>query len=203
MGPSGQVAMKGPPRSPYTFPARHNRPHPVNIRSATLHDADAFAEIYAPIVLETAISFEWTPPTADDFRARIAKVGAKYPWLVAEDDNAHVAGFVYASSHRDPPSYQWSVNTSVFIRADARGQGVGTALYEELHRQLVERGYYRAYAGIALPNLGSVALHESVGYRLLGIYEKVGFKFGQWRDVGWWQKELQPCVGEPTPPRAG
>jgi phosphinothricin acetyltransferase len=174
----------------------------MKIRLVTPEDAEAVAAIYAPIVLETTISFDWDPPSADDFRARITKTLAKYPWLVAVDGSDKVAGFVYASGHRDPPSYQWSVNTSVFIREDARGQGIGTALYTELFKQLVSLGYYRAFAGVALPNPASVALHESVGFKPLGVYDKVGFKFGAWRDVGWWQKELQPHTeNEPAPPR--
>ena len=174
----------------------------MKIRSAAPDDAEAIAAIYAPIVLETTISFEWVPPTVDDFRAGIVKTLAKYPWLVAVDDQEALAGYVYAGSHRDPPSYQWSVNTSVFIREDARGRGVGTALYAELFRQLVSLGYCRAFVGVALPNPASVALHESVGFKALGVYEKVGFKFGAWRDVGWWQKELQPYTeSEPAPPR--
>ena len=137
----------------------------------------------------------------EDFRARIVKTLTKHPWLVAVDGSDGAVGFVYASGHRDPPSYQWSVNTSVFIREDARGQGVGTALYVELFRQLVSLGYYRAFAGVALPNPASIALHESVGFKLLGVYEKVGFKFGAWRDVGWWQKALQPPAPHPEPPQ--
>lgn len=174
----------------------------MRIRPVAEADAPALEAIYRPVVLETAISFEWEPPDDHAWRERIARVAATYPWLVAVDESHRVRGFVYASSHRDPPSYRWSVNTSVFIHADARGQGVGKMLYRELHRQLVDLGYYRAFAGIALPNAASVALHESVGYRPLGVYEKVGFKLGQWRDVGWWQKELQPQRGEPRPPRA-
>ena len=135
----------------------------MKIRSATPDDADAIASIYAAIVLETAISFETVPPTVEDFRARITKTLAKYPWLVAVDPSGAVVGFVYAGSHRDPPSYQWSVNTSVFIREDSRGQGVGKALYAELFQQLVALGYFRAFAGVALPNAASVSLHESVG----------------------------------------
>jgi phosphinothricin acetyltransferase len=173
----------------------------MKIRTATPDDAQAIAAIYAPIVLGTTISFEWVPPTVEDFRARIVKTLAKHPWLVAMDDVDQVAAFAYAGSHRDPPSYQWAVNTSVYVREDARGQGLGKALYRELHRQLVELGYYRAFAGIALPNAGSIALHESAGYRPLGVYEKVGFKFGAWRDVGWWQKELQPPAPDPLPPK--
>lgn len=173
----------------------------MRIRSATPDDAEAIAQIYAPIVLETTISFEWVPPSAEDFRARIIKTLAKYPWLVAEDSQAKVAGFVLASGHRDPPSYQWSVNTSVYIHGDHRGQGVGKRLYAELFRQLVELGFYQAFAGVALPNEASVALHTAVGFRHLGIYEKVGHKFGAWRDVAWFQRELQaPSAGQPGAP---
>ncbi|NRF71792.1 N-acetyltransferase family protein [Aquincola sp. S2] len=173
----------------------------MKIRTATAADAEAIAAIYRPIVLDTTISFEWVPPTVDELQARIAKTLAKYPWLVAVDANDAVAGFAYAGGHRDAPSYQWSVNTSVYVRDDVRGQGVGKLLYQALHRQLVDLGYFRAFAGIALPNPASVALHESVGYRALGVYENVGFKFGAWRDVGWWSKELQPPAQKPEPPR--
>jgi L-amino acid N-acyltransferase YncA len=173
----------------------------MKLRPVTAADADAIAAIYRPIVLETTISFEWVPPTPDELRVRIAKTLARYPWLVAVDEDDAVAGFAYAGSHRDAPSYQWSVNTSIYVRDDRRGQGIGRRLYEALHRELVDLGYFRAFAGIALPNAASVALHESVGYRALGVYEQVGFKFGAWRDVGWWSKALQPAVADPAPPR--
>lgn|GEM_PF-10013 len=171
------------------------------LRPATPDDAAACAAIYRPVVLETGISFEWEPPSVEDFRARIEKVMAKYPWLVALDDRGDVAGFAYANTHRDAPSYQWSVNTSIFIREDSRGLGLGSALHAELHRRLVALGYFRAFAGVALPNAGSVALHEASGYERLGVYEKVGFKAGQWRDVAWFQKALQPLVDDPRPPK--
>ncbi len=173
----------------------------MRIRAVSPGDAPAIAAIYAPVVLETAISFEWVPPTADDFRTRIETLTARHPWLVAEDGQGAVAGFVYASTHREAPSYQWSVNTSVFIREDARGQGLGRRLYTELFAQLVALGYVRAYAGIALPNAASVGLHEAVGFRPLGVYEQVGWKMGAWRDVGWWQRALQPAPARPVPPR--
>lgn len=173
----------------------------MRMRSASPADAEAIEAIYRPIVLETAISSEWEPPSVKEFRARIEKVTAKYPWLVALDDEDAVAGFVYANTHRDAPSYQWSVNTSVFIRDDMHASGVGKALYVRLFQELQTLGYYRAFAGIALPNVASVALHESVGFQPIGVYEKVGFKFGQWRDVGWWKRQLQLHDTEPQPPR--
>lgn len=171
------------------------------IRCARPDDAEAIAAIYAPIVRETTISFEWEPPTVEAVRERIVKTLARYPWLVATDTHDRPAGFVYAGSHREPPSYQWSVNTSVYIRDDCRGQGLGKALYAQLFAQLVELGFCRAYAGVALPNPASVALHESVGFRGLGVYERVGFKFGAWRDVAWFQRDLQPDRVDPPPPR--
>lgn len=173
----------------------------MKIRSATPDDADAIVAIFAPIVRDTTISFEWEPPTVQEMRVRIEKTLATHPWLVALDEAGAVAGYAFAGKHRDAPSYQWSVNTSAYIRADARGKGCGTSLYAALFEQLAGRGYFRAYAGIALPNAASVALHERVGFRALGVYERVGFKHGAWRDVGWWQRELRQ--GDPTEaPRA-
>jgi L-amino acid N-acyltransferase YncA len=174
----------------------------MKIRSATVDDAEAIAAIYAPIVLETTISFEWVPPTAEDFRARMAKTLAKYPWLVAVDAQDKVAGYVYAGSHRDPPSYQWSATTSVYIRGDSRGQGIGKRLYQALLDELAQLGYFQAFAGIALPNAGSVALHESVGFEPIGVYRNVGHKHGAWRDVGWWQRPLRPLATPTSAPRA-
>jgi phosphinothricin acetyltransferase len=173
----------------------------MTIRVATADDADAIAAIYAPIVKETTISFEWDAPTPTEMQARIEATLATYPWLVALDEAGVVAGYVYAGRHRDPPSYQWSVNTSAYVRADARHRGIGKRLYAALFDQLVGLGYFRAYAGIALPNEDSVALHESVGFVPLGVYERVGFKHGAWHDVGWWQRSLQEGLPQ-APPRS-
>jgi phosphinothricin acetyltransferase len=164
------------------------------IRTATADDAAAIAAIYAPIVRDTTISFELQPFTAQQMRARIVATLRTLPWLVSVEDAGAVSGYVYAGKHRDPGAYQWSVNTSVYVRDDCRGQGVGRRLYEALFDQLVRLGYYRAYAGIALPNDASVALHERVGFESIGVYKAVGYKFGAWRDVGWWQRSLRPLA---------
>ena len=173
----------------------------MKIRTATPDDAAAVAAIYAPIVQHTAISFETEPPDATEMRSRIEKTLALLPWLVAEDDAGHVCGYVYASKHRERAAYQWSVDTTVYVREDQRGRGVGRALYGQLLPLLASLGYCQAFAGIALPNAGSVALHEAVGFVALGVYRDVGFKQGQWRDVGWWQKTLsRPDAPEPPRP---
>lgn len=169
----------------------------MKVRTAIPDDAAAIAAIYAPIVRHTAISFETEPPSEAEMRERIEKTLASLPWLVAANAAGEVAGYAYASRHRERAAYQWSVDVTVYVRDDARGQGVGRALYEHLLPLLAALGYHQAFAGIALPNAGSVALHEAAGFAALGVYRRVGFKLGQWRDVGWWQKALRPMDGAP------
>ena len=173
----------------------------MKIRIANLEDAAAVAAIYAPVVAHTHISFETDAPDAHEMRGRIEKTLAILPWLVAEDAAGAVCGYAYASKHRERAAYQWSVDTTVYVRDDMRGQGVGRALYGRLLPLLAELGYYQAFAGIALPNAGSVGLHEAVGFEALGVYRNVGFKNGEWRDVGWWQKALRP-LDTPSAPQA-
>ena len=171
----------------------------MTIRVATPDDAEAIAAIYAPIVRDTVISFETVPPAVDEMRSRIVATLRRFPWLVSEDGQGRVDGYAYASSHRDRAAYQWSADTTAYVRADARGRGVGGRLYVSLLARLAELGYFQAFAGIALPNAASVALHESVGFEPIGVYRRVGFKHGAWHDVGWWQRKLrEPEV--PSPP---
>ena len=162
---------------------------PIVIRAATVADAAAIQRIYAPIVVETAISFEDVPPTVGEMAERIASTLQTHPYLVAVD-GGKVCGYVYASAHAERAAYLHSVNTTVYIASEARRAGVGRALYSELLPELKRRGFHMAFAGITSPNPGSVALHESVGFEPLGVYREVGFKFGRWHDVGWWQRLL-------------
>jgi len=171
----------------------------MNIRVATPADADAITAIYAPVVANTSISFELVPPSVDEMRSRIVKTLQDLPWLVSEDGQGSVDGYVYAGKHRERPAYQWSVDVTAYVREDARRTGVGARLYRALLDELVQLGYFQAFAGIALPNAASVALHESVGFEHIGVYRKVGFKLGAWHDVGWWQRELREPI-EPTAP---
>jgi phosphinothricin acetyltransferase len=170
----------------------------MKIRLARREDGEAAAGIYGSIVRETAISFETTPPTAAEMAARIAGVNRDHAWLVAEE-GVSVLGYVYAGKHRDPGAYAWSTNTSVYLRKDARGKGLGRALYRALFKVLKAQNYRTAFAGIALPNAASVRLHESIGFTHLGTYVRVGFKFGRWHDVGWWQLPLAEGFHPPLP----
>jgi phosphinothricin acetyltransferase len=174
----------------------------MTIRTATPADAEAITAIYAPIVVGTSISFELAPPSNEEMRARIVRTLQDLPWIVSQDAQGSVNGYVYASKHRERPAYQWSVDVTAYVREDARGLGVGKRLYQALLAELVALCYFQAFAGIALPNDASVALHESVGFEPIGVYRKVGFKLGAWHDVGWWQKELRSPTTAPADPTA-
>ena len=167
------------------------------IRLATPDDASGVQAIYAPIVRDTAISFELEPPTVAEMQQRIVKTLEHWPWLVCER-RGDILGYVYASQHRTRPAYQWSVDVSVYVHPNARRSGVGQALYRSLFALLTLQGFYNAYAGITLPNPASVGLHESLEFQFVGVYRAVGYKLGAWHDVGWWQLTLQERV---TPPQ--
>lgn len=162
----------------------------LTIEVATPRDAEAVAAIYAPIVAETAISFETEPPSALEMRRRITRSIQSFPWLVCRrgDD---ILGYAYAHAFAGRAAYTWSVETSVYVATDARRLGIGRSLYSALLPILADQGFHKAFAGIALPNPASVALHESVGFTPVGVYLGVGWKLGSWRDVGWWQRDLQ------------
>src|SRR4051812_9716549 len=171
------------------------------LRLAREEDAESFLEIYAPIVRETPISFETEPPSAAEMRTRIADVLKFFPWLVEEDENG-VVGYAYASRHRDRAAYQWSADVSCYVHSRSRRSGVGKRLYTALLAILSRQGFHAAFAGIALPNAASEALHGSVGFERIGVYREVGFKAGAWRDTGWYQRTLGPSEPDPQPPRA-
>ena len=171
----------------------------AEIRLATEADAEAMLEIYAPVVRETAISFELEPPSVDEFRSRIRTTLERAPWLVCEIDG-NVSGYAYAGPLRTRAAYQWSVEVTVYVHGDYRRRGVGSAVYTSLFDCLRLQGYMNAHGGIALPNPGSVGLHESLGFFHTGTYRNVGYKLGAWHDVGWWQLELQSPDIDPSPP---
>jgi phosphinothricin acetyltransferase len=155
--------------------------------------------IYSPYC-STPISFELQPPTVAEMRERLVKVLREYPWLLCEDFG-EVLGYVYASRHRERAAYQWSVDTTAYVRQGRQRRGVGRALYTSLLAVLPLQGLVNAYAGITLPNPASVGLHEAVGFRPVGVYEQVGFKCGAWHDVAWFQRALQPPPPAPGPPQ--
>jgi phosphinothricin acetyltransferase len=177
---------------------------PATIRTADPdRDAAACVAIYAPYVEIGATSFEQETPGPAAFAERIAQTLARYPWLVAERDGEVVA-YAYACPHRSRPAYRWAAEVSVYVAAGQRRRGCGRALYAELMARLRRQRFQVACAGITLPNEASVALHEGMGFVPVGVYRRIGWKDGAWRDVGWWQLELVPAgdgtPAEPLPP---
>lgn len=168
-------------------------------------DAAACAAIYAPHVADGAASFEEVAPDAGEMRDRMQRCTRTHPWLVLERGGS-VAGYAYACPHRERAAYRWAADVSVYVAAEHRRAGVGRALYEALFALLRDQGLRAAVAGITLPNPASVALHEALGFALVGVYPAIGWKAGAWRDVGWWQLELlargDEPPAEPRPPAA-
>ena len=163
-------------------------------------DAAVVSAIYRPSVEEGLASFEEVAPDASEMARRMSATLARTPWLVAEDDAGRVIGYAYAGAHQERPGYRWSVNISVYVAEGGRGQGVGRRLYDELLPILRRQGFVKAYAGITLPNPASVALHEAIGMRRIGVYERVGFKLGSWHDVAWYGLRLAQPGGTPPEP---
>ncbi len=168
----------------------------MNVREATHDDAAAVAAIYAPMVTDSIISFEEEPPSAAEMAERMA---ASHVWLVAEEDG-EVVGYAYAAPVKERAAYRWSCEVSVYL-APGRGRaGGGRRLYEALLERLADRGYRRAMAGTSLPNEASVAFHRALGFQPVGVYRRVGWKHGAWRDVAWMQRTIADGDDPPAEP---
>lgn len=170
------------------------------IRLATPDDAAAIAAIYAPSVERRTTSFELVAPDAAQMAGRIATVLERWPWLVLEEGGV-LLGYCYASAYAERAAYQWSATVSAYVRDDAHRRGVGRGLYTRLFEILRRQGFCNALAGITLPNEASVGLHVALGFEPVGVYRRVGFKFGAWHDVAWFGRRLQEVDGEPSAPR--
>lgn len=173
---------------------------PWCIRLGSEGDASPIAALYAPIVLETTISFELDPPAAAEMARRIATVlRDNRPWLVCVS-GPDLLGYAYAGRYRERAAYNWSVESSVCVAPIARGCGIGRGLYESLLAVLALQGFRRVYAALALPNQASVALHRAAGFEPVGTFREAGYKQGQWQDVEWWQRRLDAPAGSPSAP---
>lgn len=161
----------------------------LSIRITTDADIDDCLAIYAPIVRDTAISFELSPPSRDEFAHRLLDERySKLSIVCVEGDR--VVGYAYATGFRNRAAYDWTVESSVYIHPDHHRRGIGRRLYAVLLPGLRLMGYRIVIAGATLPNPGSVGLHEAVGFTLAGVTKNVGYKFGEWHDVGFWEYDL-------------
>jgi len=169
---------------------------PSCIRFAAPADAPCLAAIFAPYVLQTAITFALEPPSSESFAVRIQ--GEHYPVLVLESEEEVVA-YAFAGAHRAAASFRWGAEVSLYVHADHHRRGYARRLYAALLAILREQGILRAYAVIALPNDPSVALHQGMGFRPFARFSAAGFKHGLWRDVGWWELPLVSPLPVPPP----
>lgn len=165
----------------------------LGVRDATANDIPAIWEIYEPVVLGTAISFETETPSHPELRSRMGK---SHEWLVYEGRD-RVLAYSYAAPFHSRAGYRWSVEVSIYVADEARGRGVGRQLLDQLLDRLTRRGFVNAFAGITLPNPASVRLFESAGFEKVAHYRSVGFKLGRWHDVAWWQRQLRDPQGPP------
>ena len=161
------------------------------IRPATESDPPVIADIYNHYIQNTVATFEEQTVSQDDIAGRIAKVkGLDLPWLVAEDHGA-VIGYAYATAWSNRSAYKHTVETSVYLSHTAVSKGWGTQLYTTLFDLLRCKPIHAVIGGVTLPNPASIALHEKFGMKQVAHFKEVGYKFGQWLDVGYWQTELK------------
>jgi L-amino acid N-acyltransferase YncA len=159
------------------------------IRPAQPTDAPAICNIYNYYVLNTTVTFEEEAVNADEMAKRMAEVTAQFPWLVHEIEGK-VIGYAYASAWKSRCAYKYSVEVTVYLQQGYGGKGAGSALYEKLLALLSQQHIHAAIGGVALPNEASIALHQKFGFEKVAQFKQVGYKFGQWIDVTYWEKLL-------------
>jgi phosphinothricin acetyltransferase len=169
------------------------------IRIAKQDDTASVLSIYAPYIQKTSFTFETEVPSIQEFQERINLYLNSWPWIVC-DINGETAGYAYATKHRERTAYQWCAESSVYVHDDFLRNGVAKALYSALIEILKLQGYRNLYAVINLPNDKSVAFHEHIGFTYFATYENVGYKLGKWKNVGWWQLQLNEYTTEPSAP---
>lgn len=171
---------------------------PVRIRMAREEDASSLLGIYAPYVTETAITFEYEVPTVAEFSRRITGTLSRYPYLVAESGETAL-GYAYAAPFKERAAYGWAVETTIYLRQDCRGAGLGRTLYLQLEELLRRQNILNANACIAYPNPDSIGFHERLGYRTVGHFTRCGYKLGRWYDMIWMEKLLADHPNTPKP----
>lgn len=166
-------------------------------------DAARCAAIYAPFVEDSPASFEEHAPTASEYASRIARLNRTHAFLIADDD-ARIAGFAYAGPHRDRHAFRWACEASIYLDPAYHRRGLGRRIYGALFELLGQQGYRTVVAGITVPNDASVGLHEACGFAPVGVFPRIGWKAGAWRDVAWMVRHLGPDpADEPEPPAIG
>lgn len=161
----------------------------ITIRPVKISDAGKLLEIYAPYIQNTNVTFEYAVPSIGEWEERIRSVITLFPWLVAECDG-EIAGYAYATKHRERVAYSWCCESSVYLSEEFYGRGIAKVLYQKLFEILKHQGYINIYAILTSPNPASEKFHENFGFYDAAGFNKAGFKFGKWHNTRWLQLHL-------------
>jgi phosphinothricin acetyltransferase len=167
------------------------------IRMATLEDAPAIYAIYEPYILNTAITFEYTPVPMDEFWQRMKKVMEHFPWIVCEQ-NGKILGYAYCARFKERAAFDWDCECSVYIDEKEHRKGIASLLYERLFDLVQKQGYFTIYALITNSHESSIAFHQRFGFTKVGVYEKTGYTLGQWWVLLVMEKRLRSFEEIPT-----
>lgn len=159
------------------------------VRTCTPADIPSICGIYNHYIAHTAITFEELPVSVTEMQTRVAATMQLFPWLVFEE-NEKILGYAYASKWKDRSAYKYTAEVTVYLHPEQCGKGIGGILYTDLIEQLANKNLHALLACIAIPNIASEKIHEQFGFRQVAHFREVGFKFGRWLDVGYWQKNL-------------
>lgn len=169
------------------------------IRLATVSDAEQILNVYKPYVEQTASTFEYDVPSVEEFRNRIAKISAQYPYLVCEY-NGGIIGYAYGSTHRERMGYSWCAEATVYLSAAHHRRGIARILYDVLFELMKEQGYRSIYVSILSTNAASLAFHRAMGFEDIGTFRNIGYKLGEWHSNVWMQLFLGEHRIEPRLP---
>ena len=170
----------------------------MKIRFASLDDARALSEIYAQYI-DLPISFEYAAPSAEEFRRRIADIGAFYPYLVCEEDG-RVVGYAYTHRYHERAAYAWDAELSVYVDKNHTSKGVGRILTAIVTDVLARQGIVNLYSAVTGGNVKSKNMHVKAGFRSVGVFHNAGFKGGQWHDIEYFEKQIGACAVPPREP---
>ena len=181
----------------------------MTIEKVTIDDAEELLAIYAPYVRDTAVSFEYVVPSVEEFADRIVQISAKYPYIKAVEDGK-ILGYAYANTFKGRKAYDWSVETTVYVRGDAKRNGIGRRLYGCLEQSLKKMGVLNMNACIASAKVDdefltndSMYFHSKMGFTEVGRFHNSGYKFGRWYDMIWMEKLIGSHDGHPANVRFG
>lgn len=177
----------------------------MNIENVSVSDAKELLEIYRPYVEHTAITFEYEVPSVTEFSERIINISSKYPYIKAVDEEGNILGYAYAGTFKGRRAYDWSVETTVYVKENLHKKGVGKALYNVLEEALKEKGITNMYACIACPDeedeyltFDSPKFHEKMGFTKIGTFHKCANKYGRWYNMIWMEKMIGEHVDNPA-----